>query len=277
MRFIYYIFIAFLPCLSQAAEIIEEKNQSYHEDEPACQLDLYRLESDKKLPCLVWFHGGGMTGGSKNDASSIAVARAFAAKGLLVACVGYRLHPKVKYPTYIEDAAAAVHWVKSHAASHGGDPQKIFVAGHSAGGYLSLMLGNDKRWLGHHGDAHTDLAGIISLSGQTITHFTIRSERGLADTTIIVDDAAPLHYANQPCAPQLILYAEKDMAMRAEENILYLSARAAAGHKQVSGKLMADTDHGNIGGDLAKRDNAVMREILAFIRCHNAKALSQPE
>lgn len=277
MRSIHCLLIAFLTCLLPAAEIIEEKNQSYREGESACQLDLYRPESNEKLPCLVWFHGGGMTGGSKNDASSVAVARAFAAKGLLVACVGYRLHPQVKYPTYIEDAAAAVHWVKSHAASHGGDPQKIFVAGHSAGGYLSLMLGNDKRWLGRHGDAHTDLAGVISLSGQTITHFTIRAERGLADTTIVVDDAAPLHYAKEPCAPQLVLYAEKDMAMRAEENIFYLSARAAAGHKQVSGKLMVGTDHGNIGGNLAQPNNAVMKEIVEFIEAQKAKSISQPE
>lgn len=259
-------FILLFTSALHSAEIIEEKNLSYREGEAACQLDLYRPDGGKKLPCLVWFHGGGMTGGSKNDVGTIAVAKALAEKGLLVACVGYRLNPQVKYPAYIEDAAAAVHWMKANAAAHGGNEGKVFVAGHSAGGYLSLMVGNDKRWLAHHGDASTDLAGVISLSGQTITHFTIRAERGLADTTIVVDDAAPLHYAKEACAPQLILYAEKDMAMRAEENAFYLSARAAAGHKQVTGKLMAGTDHGNIGGNLAQPDNAVMREIMQFIK-----------
>ena len=105
-----------------------------------CHLDLYAPAGSRNLPCLVWFYGGGLPGGAKSEPYTQAICRALASDGILVACVDYRHSPRAKYPAYIEDAAAAVAWVKQHAAEHGGDPNRVFVGGHSAGGYLTAML-----------------------------------------------------------------------------------------------------------------------------------------
>ena len=80
---------------------------------------------------------------------------------------------------YIEDAAAAVAWTFKNIETYGGSPRRIYVSGHSAGGYLTSMVGLDKRWLAAHKVDADALAGLIPYSGHTITHFTVRAERGI--------------------------------------------------------------------------------------------------
>jgi acetyl esterase/lipase len=101
---------------------------------------------------------------------------------------GYRLSPKVKNPVYIEDAAAATAWAFNNIARHKGNPKKIYVSGHSAGGYLAAMLGVDGRWLAKHKISSSQIAGAMPIAGQMMTHSTIRAERGLKATTPFIDD-----------------------------------------------------------------------------------------
>ena len=100
-----------------------------------CRLDLYYPMDSVGFATVVWFHGGGLRGGERY------VPDALKEQGLAIAAVSYRLAPQVSSPTYIDDAAAAVAWVFDHIEEYGGDPQRIFVAGHSAGGYLTSMVG----------------------------------------------------------------------------------------------------------------------------------------
>ncbi|HEY8967386.1 MAG TPA: alpha/beta hydrolase, partial [Candidatus Methylacidiphilales bacterium] len=101
--------------------------------ENLCRLDLYLPRERQGVPVLVWLHGGGMTGGDKKGAAPL--GRWLAGKGIAVAAADYRLSPRAKYPAYLEDAAQAVAWVRANAADLGIDPARIYVAGHSAGGY----------------------------------------------------------------------------------------------------------------------------------------------
>ena len=115
--------------------------------------------------------------------------------------VNYRLYPKILTPVYIEDAAAAVAWVFNHIEEFGGDPDLIFVSGHSAGGYLASMVGMDKKWLQTHEIDANRIAGLIPFSGHTITHFTVRKERGIEGTQPVVDDLAPLYHVRKDAPP----------------------------------------------------------------------------
>ncbi len=81
---------------------------------------------------------------------------------MAVATVDYRLYPSVTCPTYIEDAAASVAWVVKHIKRYGGNPNLVFVSGHSAGGYLTSMVDLDKRWLAPHNLDPDDLAPVFS-------------------------------------------------------------------------------------------------------------------
>ena len=193
-----------------------------------CVLDIYYPEGKKDFATVVWFHGGGLSGGSKE------IPDALKNQGLCVVGVNYRLSPKIKAPAYIEDAAAAVAWVFQHISEYGGDASKIFVSGHSAGGYLTCMVGLDKQWLANYQIDADKIAGLIPFSAQTITHFSIRSERGIKDTQPIVDEYAPLYHVRATASPLLLITGDRELEMlgRYEENAYLARMMKIAGHKQ---------------------------------------------
>ncbi|OYU79388.1 MAG: lipase [Flavobacterium sp. BFFFF1] len=192
-----------------------------------CILDLYYPTKQKNFATVVWFHGGGLTGGSKE------IPKALTEQGIAVIGVNYRLSPKVKSPAFIQDAAAAVAWAFKNIANYGGDPKLIFVAGHSAGGYLTAMIGLDKQWLKADGIDANDIAGLIPLSCQAITHFTIREERGIPDKQPVIDKMAPLFHVRGDAPPLLLITGDREMEMlgRYEENAYLARMMKIAGHK----------------------------------------------
>jgi len=191
-----------------------------------CVLDLYYPKNVKGFPTVVWFHGGGLTGGNKT------IPEELKEKGMAVVAVNYRLYPKIKAPVYIEDAAAAVAWVFNHIEEFGGDPDLIFISGHSAGGYLTSMVGLDQRWLKKYNIDANRIAGLIPFSGHTITHFTVRKERGIEGTQPIVDDLAPLYHVRKDAPPLLLITGDREMEMmgRYEENAYLWRMMKVVGH-----------------------------------------------
>lgn len=206
----------------------ESQSQTDAYQKERCVVDIYYPKNAKSFATVVWFHGGGLEGGSKELPAELKN------QGLCVVGVNYRLSPKAKSPAYIEDAAAAVAWTFRNIASYGGDPGLIFLSGHSAGGYLISMVGLDKRWLSVYGIDANQIAGLIPFSGQMITHFTIRKERGIADTTPLVDDLAPLYHVRSDAPPLLLLTGDREMEMlgRYEENAYLYRMMKIVGHKQ---------------------------------------------
>lgn len=193
-----------------------------------CKLDLYYPTSIKNYPTVVWFHGGGLKGGKKS------VPDELKEQGIAIVAVNYRLYPKAKKPAYMEDAAAAVAWTFQNIADYGGDPKLIFVAGHSAGGYLTSMLGLDKRWLATHKIDANDIAGLIPYSGHCITHMTVREEMGIPRNQPIIDDMAPLFHARKDAPPILLITGDRNLEFptRYEENAYLNRLLKVVGHKQ---------------------------------------------
>jgi acetyl esterase/lipase len=200
-----------------------------------------------------------------------AVCRAMAGEGWVVAAVNYRLSPKAKFPAYIEDGAASVAWMKKNGKKYGGDPSRVFVAGHSAGGYLAAMVALDERYLAAHGMKTSELAGSIPIAGQMMTHYTVREERGLPKTRIIADEAAPINHVRESAPRMLILYAENDMALRGDENRYFAAALAEAGNDRFSIHEIAGQDHGGIGDRIAEPESPVRKLMAEFVRPGSAK------
>lgn len=192
-----------------------------------CRLDLYLPAAKKGFSTIVWFHGGGLTEGNKEIPSQLKE------KGFAVVGVGYRLDPKVHSPAYIEDAAAAVAWVFKHIMEYGGDTNLVFVSGHSAGGYLTLMLGLDKKWLATNKTDPNKIAGLIPMSGQAITHFAIRKERGIPQNQPIIDQLAPIFHVREDAPPVLLITGDRDLELlgRYEENAYLARMMKVSGHK----------------------------------------------
>ena len=206
----------------------ESINQSDEYIKERCKLDIYYPAKVKNFATVVWFHGGGLTGGNKE------IPERLKDNGFCIIGVNYRLHPKVNAPKYIEDAAAAVAWVFKNIQNYGGDTSSIFVSGYSAGGYLTLMVGLDKRWLKPYDIDANQIAGLIPFSGQTITHFTVRKERGIPETTPIIDDLAPLYYVRADAPPLLLITGDRELEMlgRYEENAYLKRMMLLVGNKE---------------------------------------------
>lgn len=179
-----------------------------------CRLDVYHPVGRKGYSTVVWFHGGGLKAGNRS------VPEQLKEQGIAVVAVNYRLHPEVKAPAYIEDAAAAVAWTIRNIEKYGGSSERVFVSGHSAGGYLTSMIGLDKRWLTAHDVDADQIAGLIPFSGHTITHFTVRAERGIDGKQPIIDDMAPLFHVRKDAPPLLLITGDRELEMlgRYEEN-----------------------------------------------------------
>ncbi len=207
-----------------------------------CRLDLYVPVVPKNFATVVWFHGGGLTQGNKS------IPQSLQGQGIAVVAPNYRLSPDAKSPEYVEDAAAAVAWTLKNIESYGGSPKKVFVAGHSAGGYLATMVGLDRRWLEVHGIRADDLAGIIPFSGHSITHFTIRAQRGIPDVQPIVDDMAPLYHVRRDAPPLLLITGdrERELLGRYEETAYFWRMLKVAGHTDVQLIELKGYDHGGM-------------------------------
>lgn len=208
-----------------------------------CRLDFYYPADSAGFATVIWLHGGSLTGGHRS------IPEGLKRKGFAVVGVDYRLTPRVKVEDCIADAAAAVAWTVGNVQQYGGDASKIFLAGHSAGGYLTYMIGLDKRWLAPHGlDPDSVLRAIIPYSGQVVTHFARRKELGLPADKPLVDDMAPMYHMRKDCVPIFITTADRDMELlgRYEENAYFWRMMQVIGHPRVSIKELQGFRHGNM-------------------------------
>lgn len=236
-----------------------------------CVLDLYTPAGASGFPVLVWFHGGNITAGDKAEATQVEIARTFAARGIAVAAVNYRLSPRVRFPAYVEDAAAAVAWVLDHIPEYGGDAQAVFVSGHSAGAYLASMVGLDSAYLHAHGREIGELAGLVPISGQMITHATVRTERGLPADRPLVDAAAPAHHVSAAAPPFLAIAGSEDLPARSEENSYFIAAMRAVDHPDATFREFAGRNHGTIVTRIPEEDDPVAAAVAEFIERVSAR------
>lgn len=226
-----------------------ETNLLYRSDEglteymrERCRLDVYYPAGAHDFPTVVWFHGGGLTNGDRS------IPQGLKEKGIAVVAANYRLSPRAKSPAYIEDAASAVAWAFRNMEKYGGSTRRIFVSGHSAGGYLTSMIGLDKRWLAAQGIDADRIAGLIPLSGQAITHFTIRSERGIDGKQPLVDEMAPLFHVRKDAPPMLLVTGDRELELlgRYEENAYLWRMMKETGHTNTRLFELGGFDHGQM-------------------------------
>jgi len=133
---------------------------------PRQLLDVYRPSSAAPpggWPVVVFIYGGSWNRGERGDYAF--VGEALASRGILTLVADYRLYPQVRYPDFLHDCAAALAWGLTHAGELGGNPKRVFVMGHSAGGYNAAMLALDARWLAPTGHTPKELAGFVGLAG----------------------------------------------------------------------------------------------------------------
>jgi len=194
---------------------------SYGSD-AAQRLDVYLPDRDS-FNVFVYFHGGGLEAGDKIEQRP--VFDHLVDRGIAVVSVNYRMYPDAKYPEFVEDAAAAVAWAFGNMEKYG-DVQGVYVGGSSAGGYLSMMLCFDRRWLGKYGISPMQIAGFVHDAGQPTCHFRVLKERGIDSRRVIVDDSAPVFHigVDEEYPPMYFIVSDNDMQNRYEQTMMVMSA-----------------------------------------------------
>lgn len=215
------------------------KSRDAYSDE-RCKLDVYYPAEAKDVPVVVWFHGGGIEAGSKE------IPQLLENSGMVVIGVNYRLLPKAKIDDILDDTAAAVAWAFNHVWEYNGDPKKIFLSGHSAGGYLIDMVGLDKHYLEAYGIDANDIAGLIPFSGQCVTHYNVRKASGIGPLQPTIDQYAPLTFCRKDAAPMIIISGDRELELygRYEEQAYFYRMCKLNGMQDVKLYEMQGYDHG---------------------------------
>lgn len=243
-------------------------------------LDIYSPPGAKGLPVVFWIHGGGWQAGDKSDVRH--KPQAFMDKGFVFVSTNYRLLPMVEMETIIRDVAKSMKWVHENIAEHGGDPQRIFVMGHSAGAQLAALICTDDRYLGAEGVPFSVLKGCVPVDGDTydipaiITTAEIRRlahrqpqakfghrEKFGNDPAKHIDFSAVTHVAKNKGIPPFLLFyvaGHPDTTAQAERFGAVLK-EAGIPVRLFAGR---ETTHTKINNDLGLADDPATAALFEF-------------
>src|SRR5262245_44094739 len=223
------------------------------------KLDLYLPKGGKDFPVVAFLHGGGYRRGDRTKVADF--GKALAAEGVGVAAVGYRLYPNVKHPEQIGDVARAFAWLKANVAKHGGSGDKLFIAGHSAGGHLATMLGSNPAYLKAEKLELKAVRGVIAMEGYytPTAKDVFGDEKGLKEAT-------PATHASEKMPPFLLLYSD-GAGERAEKLAQGLAKAIQGARGQAEAKLHKDRTHGTLLSKVSG-DEPAGQAILAFVKKH---------
>ncbi|HEV2651137.1 MAG TPA: alpha/beta hydrolase [Rhizomicrobium sp.] len=194
------------------------------------ELDLYVPDGlTAPAPVLLFFYGGSWQSGSKDVYD--AFGRLFAHAGIVTAIADYRLYPEVKYPAFLEDGADAITFLHRHVADYGGDPERLFVAGHSAGAYIAVMLAVNDTYLKAADGETSWIRGVIGLAGPY--DFLPLYEAEVIDIFGGAREMAtqPIKYAGNPAPPMLLAHGLADKTVGAGNSRRMAERLLGAGNK----------------------------------------------
>lgn len=201
-------------------------------------------------PVVVFFYGGSWNTGERADYRF--VGEALAARGMLALVADYRLYPEVRYPDFLLDCASALGHGLEHAARLGGNPARVFVMGHSAGGYNAAMLALDARWLATVGHTPRELAGWIGLAG---TYEFLPLRPGPAQAVFFHPNypagTQPVEYVSAVSPPTFVAAPVNDTVVNPQRSTRAMAARLQAADAHVTLKMYGGVSHGSLIGAFA--------------------------
>lgn len=196
---------------------------------------------DKARPLLVFFYGGSWDSGDKADYAF--AAKAYASRGFVVALPDYRLVPEVRFPAFVQDAAAAVAKARAEAPHYGADPNNIVLVGHSAGGHSALMLALDPQWLKAAGVPAEAIKGVAALAAPTDFYPFVKG--GAAEAALDGPNpelTQPLHFARADAPPLWLATGSDDDTVKPRNSEVLAAAQTKLGAVAIL-KQYAGLDH----------------------------------
>jgi acetyl esterase/lipase len=239
-------------------------------DGPRHTLDVYAPQQGAgPWPTVLFFYGGGWNSGARGEYGW--AAQAIASRGFVVMVPDYRLVPQVIYPGFLEDCAQAVRWAQDHAAPYGGDPERILLAGHSAGAYMALQLALDDDVLRAAGVDFPRIRGAVGLSGPYDFYpFDVKESRD-AFGPFKGDPRAtqPITYASRPGRPPVLLVQGLADRLVGPHNAINLDKALRAAGNRSTLRLYPGLSHTDTAAALSvpfRGKAPILEETVAFLR-----------
>ena len=256
-----------LNALAPTADLEIRRDVAYG-DGPRAKLDVYRRrDTPAGAPVVVFFYGGSWDSGER--ASYLFVAEALASRGFVAVVPDYRLYPAVTFPGFLDDAAASVAWTKAHARELGGDPEKLYLMGHSAGAHLAAMVSLDPQYLARVGLTPKAVSGFIGLAGPydflPLKSPTLKTIFAPEET---IARTQPINFATASAPPALLMTGDKDDVV-SPGNTTRLARKMRELGVPVHEVHYPDCNHYTIVGLLAaplRNGEPILDEIDRFVR-----------
>jgi acetyl esterase/lipase len=237
-------------------------------------LDVYRPLEGGELPVMVFIHGGSWRAGDKSwDGSKPGF---FTSQGFVFVSVNYRLSPEVQHPVHVQDVAQSLAWVHEHVAEYGGDPERIFVLGHSSGAHLAALVATDERYLREAGADLSVVKGVIVLDGggydipEMVDSGELFSKgrytRAFGDENSVWMDASPVSHvaAGKGIPPFLLVHAWKRQASKNQAEGLAKALRDAGVRAEVFHH--ANKNHITINSSIGEDGDETTARIMEFVQ-----------
>lgn len=277
---------------TEAPPVAFVRNVAYYNgtdhDEYRHRCDLYLPTGVDKFPTVIFVHGGSWSMGSKDGFLMLPGHKAqdhgrfFAERGIAAVHVNYRLSPKVKHPDHVADVARAIAWVRRNIAKRGGDPDQIFLMGHSAGGHLVALAATDPQYLMAEGLTPSMIRGVIGVSGvYSLTGELTPTAKPLAagqpsGPGVLLGhvfgadvrehfQASPVQHVTKSAPPFLLAYADRDLLLLPAQAVAFQESLSAAG-VPARKLLVAPRDHQTILKAMLTPGDPLGDAVLAFIR-----------
>lgn len=229
-----------------------------------------------RLPVLIFLYGGGWYSGARDDYGF--AGRAFARQGFIVVIPDYRIVPEGHWPDFLHDSAAAVAWTDAHIGNYGGDPDRIALAGHSAGAYNAVMLALDPQWLRAAGSDASVIRGVAALAGPY--DFAPFEKGGRADVAMgdirPIERTQPIRFVRADAPPLWLGHGTADTVVRVRNS----QRLAAAMHKVGGSATLREYDglsHNDLVMALTKPlayKGPILPEMTDFLRGATARRIA---
>lgn len=196
---------------------------------PRQKLDIYVPDATvpRPFPVVVFFYGGGWESGKRKDYRFVGAE--LATRGVMTIVTDYRVFPEVVFPAFIEDGALAVKWAQEHAAQSGGNPNRLFLMGHSAGAQIAAMLALNKQYLRAAGADPHFIAGLIGLAGP----YDFLPLKKATLKKIFGDPAPrstqPIDFVTADAPPALLVYGSDDTTVDPGNSLRLAAALKSVG------------------------------------------------
>ena len=235
---------------------------------PRRGLDIYApTDAQGPAPVIVFFYGGAWSEGAKADYAF--AGHAFASRGFVTIVPDYRVYPEVRFPGFVEDAAAALKWTEENITRYGGDPERLVLVGHSAGAHIAMLAALDPSYAAATGFDRGAIRGVVGLAGpygfDNFDMPLLRNVFGHVSDPLVVQ---PRQYVSADNPPLLLLHGDADRRVPVRSTT-YMEAAAREAGESVEAKIYPRISHAAILGavSLAERDAApVLDDVTAFAR-----------